>query len=389
MTFPTLETTPLIDDLIARNAPIAVGISGGKDSTIAAFEILAYLKRCGYQGVVILIHSDLGRVEHKDSLPACQRLADRLGLELVVVRREKGDMMDRWIQRYYDNAERYQNLLCVKFILPWSTASMRFCTSELKTAIICRYLVERFPGLVILSATGIRREESNTRKKAPVCSVQTKLDSKTFETSGYNWNPILAWTLSDVLAYHQQQNFPLHEAYTQFLMSRVSCAFCILSSLSDLIASVTDPRNHDIYREMVDLEIISAFSFQSDHWLGDVAPHLLSSDQIAGLKLAKWRAAHRESIEQQIPSHLLYKNGWPTIMPTRAEAILLSKIRQRVAEIMQLSIQYTDPDEILARYAELMLLREQKGIVVQRSRILPVQQQLWSLEGAATQAILT
>jgi hypothetical protein len=67
-------------------------------------------------------------------------------------------------------------------------------------------------------------------------------------------------------------------------------------------------------------------------------------------------------------------------MPTRAEAIELSKIRQRVAEIMQLSIQYTDPDGILNRYAELMLLREQKGIAGEPPRVLPVQQNLWSLE---------
>ncbi len=376
--FPSVETTPTVESLIANNAPVAVGNSGGKDSGATAHRVQQYLREMGHQGDLILIHSDLGRVEHTDSLPSCQRLADQLGLELVVVRRQSGDMMDRWIQRYHDNVKRYQNLLCVKFILPWSTASMRFCTSELKTAIICRYLVERFKQQTILSVTGIRREESTTRKKAPVCSIQEKLSSKTYETTGYNWNPILAWTLEDVLDYHQQHNIQLHEAYITFLLSRVSCAFCILSSLADLIASATDPRNHDIYREMVDLEIISAFSFQSDRWLGDIAPHLLSAEQLAGLAEAKRRSKLRERIEARIPKHLEYKKGWPTVMPTRGEAVLLSEVRRAVADIMQIQgMKYIDTDGILARYEELIALREQKGIVIKPSVILPVQQQLW------------
>jgi len=153
--FPSIETTPLIEGLIAKNAPVAVGVSGGKDSDVAAFEAKAYLEATGHQGPFILIHGDLGRVEHKDSLPACECLASRLGLELIVVRRKNGDMMDRWVTRWKNNVERYNLLQCVKVILPWSAASMRLCTSELKTAIICRDLVERYPKLVIINAAGI------------------------------------------------------------------------------------------------------------------------------------------------------------------------------------------------------------------------------------------
>jgi 3'-phosphoadenosine 5'-phosphosulfate sulfotransferase (PAPS reductase)/FAD synthetase len=376
--FPPLETTPTVVDLIAHHAPIAVGVSGGKDSDVTAFETQAYLKTQGHQGPLILIHSDLGRIEHKDSLPACQRLADRLGLELVIVRRKSGDMMDRWLQRWRDNFERYRDLLCVKLILPWSTASMRFCTSELKTAIICRYLVERFPGLVILSVLGIRREESTTRALAPVCSLQQKLENKTFATTGYNWNPILPWTLEEVLAYHAFRGFPLHEAYTKYGMSRVSCAYCILSSLSDLVASATNPDNHDIYREMVDLEIISSFSFQSDQWLGDIAPQLLSLEQLTDLSEAKRRARARSRIEAKIPTHLLFKKNWPRVMPTRSESVLLSEVRRSVADIMQIAISYSEPDAILERYAELMAIREQRGISQVPAIIRPIQHQLWN-----------
>lgn len=381
--FPTLETTPLVEDLIAANAPVAISVSGGKDGNVAAFETRVYLEAVGHSGPVLLIHSDLGRVEHKDSLPACQRLAERLGLELVVVRRKAGDMMDRWLTRWQNNVERYRLLQCVKVILPWSTASMRFCTSEMKTAIICRELVERYPRSTILNVLGIRRQESTNRSHAPVCAPQLRLTSDTHGTRGYAWHPILAWSLEDVLTYHRERGFPLHEAYTTYGMSRVSCAFCILAGLHDLAASATNPENHDIYREMVALEIVSSFRFQDTRWLGDVAPHLLSGDMLAGLKEAKLRFVLREQVEARIPRHLLYSKGWPTVMPTPGEAQLLGEVRRSVADIMQITIEYTEPGAILDRYAELMALHASKqhgsgepaaGANLQRS--------LWSMEMA-------
>ncbi len=379
MSFPALEVNPLVMSLIVQDAPVAIGVSGGKDSDVVAFEIVRFLHEVGHAGPVILIHSDLGRVEHKDSLPTCERLASRLGLELVVVRRKAGDMMDRWLTRWYSNVERYAKLECVKLILPWSTASMRFCTSELKTAIICRDLVERYPGQTILSVSGIRRQESATRAKAPVCVSQTKLTSATYQTQGYNWHPILGWTTEDVVAYHRYHNFDLHEAYTKYGMTRVSCAYCILGSLVDLISSTMDPNNHDIYREMVELEIASTFSFQGDRWLADIAPHLLDGQTLQKVVKAKRQAVLREQIEGKIPKHLLYTKGWPTVMPTRQEAVLLSKVRQDITEVMELSIQYSDPDAILGRYAELMAKNAQRGQVLP---LTAIQQNLWDLEVA-------
>jgi 3'-phosphoadenosine 5'-phosphosulfate sulfotransferase (PAPS reductase)/FAD synthetase len=382
--FPPIEMTPLIADLIACHAPVAIGISGGKDSDVAAFETKAALERAGHTGPVILIHSDLGRVEHRASLPACERLASRLGLELVVVRRKAGDLMDRWLMRWHNNCQRYSNLECVKLILPWSTPSMRFCTSELKTAIICRDLVARFPGCTILSVSGLRRQESPTRALAPICAPQTKLTSKTFGTHGYDWHPILSWALEQVLGYHQYHGFPLHEAYTKYGMSRVSCAYCMLASLDDLIASATNPENHDIYREMVALEVQSAFSFQSGRWLGDIAPHLLEASMLAGLKEAKRRAALREQVEQRIPAHLQYVKGWPTIMPTREEAVLLSEVRRSIADIMQFSLNYIDPDAILERYAELLARNAARpGKTATSAVVAPVQMDLWQREVSA------
>lgn len=71
----------------------------------------------GHRGPRILIHSDLGRLEWKASLPMCERLASRVGLDLIVVRRQAGDLMGRWLTRWENNVERYRNLECVRLIL--------------------------------------------------------------------------------------------------------------------------------------------------------------------------------------------------------------------------------------------------------------------------------
>ncbi|GCE06126.1 phosphoadenosine phosphosulfate reductase domain-containing protein [Dictyobacter aurantiacus] len=373
---PAIEAPPLVAELIQNHAPVAFGVSGGKDSSAMALATTAYLDQMGHQGPRILIHSDLGRVEWAESLPMCQRLADRLGIELIVVRRQAGDLLDRWCTRWHNNVARYAQLSCVKLILPWSTASMRFCTSELKTAIICRELVQRFPGQTILSVAGLRADESPLRAKLPVLMPQARLTSKTLQTTGYNWHPLLPWSLQDVLCCHQLARFPLHEAYTTYGSSRVSCAFCMLGSRADLIASSACPDNQAIYRAMVELEITSTFSFQEQQWLGDVAPHLLPQEIREQLHEAKGRARQRERIEARIPRHLLYSKGWPLGMPTYAEAILLSEVRREIAALLQLSIGYTEPDAILERYHELLLARPlaQQQRPEQRA---PIQHCLW------------
>ncbi len=346
-----------IGRLVSAGAPVAIGVSGGKDSCAAAIATVEYLNLLGHTGPRVLIHSDLGRVEWKESLPTCERLAASLGLELVVVRRAAGDMMDRWLTRWSNNVARYADLSCVKLILPWSTPSMRFCTSELKTAIICRDLVRRFPGQTIISASGIRAQESSKRKLAPIAKPQAKLSSTTHKTTGVDWHPILEWSLTDVMEFLRVRGCDLHEAYTKYGMSRVSCAFCIMSNAADLVASASCPDNHDIYREMVDLEIASTFAFQGG-WLGDVAPHLLTDAQRDALVVAKASASIREREEARIPDHLLYTKGWPTCMPTRAEAMMLAEVRIIVAASVGLTVSCTTPDDILARYEELMLAKE-------------------------------
>lgn len=358
----TIEIAAIADlaAALAANAPVAIGCSGGKDSSAVALATIEHLDAIGHTGPRILVHADLGderpelSVEWTDSLPTCQRLAERLGAELLVVRRAAGGMMKRWQGRWSNNVRRYVNLECVKVILPWSTPSMRFCTSELKSAPIAAALVKRFPGQVIVSAAGIRRSESRQRSGAKTAQLNKRLVHKGTGTTGLDWNPIAEWSERDVYAYCAARGFDLHEGYTRYGMSRISCRYCIMAQRSDLIASASCADNVPVFHTMVGLEIASTFAFQGASWLADIAPQLLDAETHASLAAAKQRGAARAQIEARIPEHLLYTEGWPTVMPTLAEAELLAEVRLAVAALLGLDVKYTDATSIIARYAELM-----------------------------------
>lgn len=356
--------------LIAADAPCAVGVSGGKDSCAAAIAVVEHLRAVGHRGPVVLVHADLGdpdpalNVEWDDSLPTCERLAAFLGVPLVVTKRAAGGMMKRWIKRWQNNVKRYAEMSCVKIILPWSTPSMRFCTSELKSAPIASKLVKMFPGQRIISACGIRREEGNgkensPRTNAPTSKLNKRLISKIARTSGLDWNPIAAWSTGDVFALCAARGFQMHDGYA-LGMSRISCRFCIMQDLSDQRVSASVAANAPVFRTVADLEIRSTFAFQGSRWLGDVAPQLLDAATREALVAAKERATRRVQIEKRIPKHLLYTKGWPTIMPTEAEAELLCDVRREVAALLGIEVSCTEPAELIARYADLMAQKAAK-----------------------------
>lgn len=357
--FPPLAITPEVSERLGKGARVGIGVSGGADSAVAADLVARYLRSSDYSGEAVLVYSDLGMIEWRSSRPMCEQLAERLELPLIVV---QADMIGRWEKRWRDNCQRYADLRCVKLIMPWSGPGLlRFCTAEEKLDPICRALVSRFPGQSILSVSGIRHDESATRKNAPICKSQQRLLRKKAGTIGWDWHPIVEWSKTDVFAYHQLYGIPLHPAYTVFGCSRVSCAYCVLSSHDNLYRATLCPENHAPYRRLVRLEIVSTYSFRSGSWLGDIAPHLLEPEERKALTEARRRARQREELESTIPPALLYHQGWPTVLPTLEEARRLAEVRKAVADLVGLAVRYTHPVEVRDRFAELMAIARQKA----------------------------
>lgn len=225
---PSAASAPELDQLLVSHPPVAVGVSGGKDSQAAAIATMQHLDALGHRGSRVLIHADLGVVEWDDSIRVCQEMAQHFGIELIIVRRAAGDLMQRWEARWRSSMNRYRDLLTVTLVPCWSTPKMRFCTSELKTHVIQSELRRRFRGQHIINVTGIRRAESSARSKSTIYS--------TAET-WTNWRPIVDWQENEVFQAIDASGMHPHPAYRRFGMSRVSCRFCIMSNTSDLQAA--------------------------------------------------------------------------------------------------------------------------------------------------------
>lgn len=346
--------------MLALSCAVAIGVSGGKDSQACALRLTRYLNEVGHVDPRVLVHADLGSVEWEDSLPACARLADHLNLELIVVRRRAGGMVARWRQRWQNNVTRYRDLSCVRLIVPWSTPSMRYCTSELKLAPIASALKKRFRSQPIINVSGIRRRESAVRSRMPTARLEPRLTRVHYP--GLTWNPILDWTLAEVLNEIRRSGMRLHEAYEVYHSSRVSCAFCIMSSAHDLSAAASCEHNQEVYRELVELEAESTFAFQGTRWLADVAPQLLGADLRARIHQAREKAIERLRIEAEIPDHLLYSKGWPTTLPTFGEAELIASVRRRISALIPIAAGFVTAETVRARYAGLLEAKAAKQL---------------------------
>lgn len=214
-------------------------------------------------------------------------------------------------------------------------------------------LRKRFPGEIVINVTGIRRDES--RRRARVAIADADRDGRL-----WNWRPILDWSAEGVFACIARHGLRPHPAYSHFGMSRVSCRFCIMSSLTDLVAAAAQPESHDLFRRMVALEVASSFAFQAGRWLGDIAPLLLDRSMTDGLIRAKERAAQRTAAEARITPAMLYVRGWPTRMLTNAEAEILASVRREVSGLFGFRSRYLDRDAIHGRYARLLAERASK-----------------------------
>lgn len=350
----SVSTHTIVDELLRDNAPVAVGVSGGKDSQAAALATFRYLDRIGHTGPRILIHADLGSVEWNDSFRICEELAHHLECDLVTVRRNGGGLMERWESRWVSSQTRYEQLSTVTLVPCWSTPGMRFCTSEQKTKVIFAELNRRFKGQTIVNVTGVRRDESAARARQSVADL---------ERTGriWTWRPIIDLSVDEVFSLIDGSGLKPHPAYRVFGMSRVSCRWCIMSSLADMTAAAQQAEGHDLYRRMVRLEINSGFAFQGSRWLGDIAPSLLSAEMQRELVDAKEKAARRVAIEKQITKDMLYVSGWPLRMLTDEEADTLASARLQVSRLYGFNSDCLDVPGIHARYAHLLSEKERRA----------------------------
>lgn len=351
------------DDVRAAAAAGAVfvfNLSGGKDSAALSWAGMAWLDAIGHPRARRFgIHADLGRAEWRSTPAVVAATAAHLGLPLIVVRRRDGDLVARWEKRFANAKVRYANLETYNLIGPWSQANKRFCTSELKAQVIGPELARRFRGETIIQVLGLRRAESTGRAGTPVSQADTRFakPGNRYGTAMRIWNPGVAWTTGEVFACHTKHGIPLHEAYTVFGSSRLSCAFCVLASLQDLTAAADAAANLPLFLHLVGIEATSTFSFQPERWLADVAPQLLPANLASDIARAKRDAAERRAIEAGMPAGLRYVKNWPSRAPTHAEAAAIVAARAPILLRHDLPEIFATPAAVIERFEQLLTLK--------------------------------
>ena len=247
-----------VQEALAAGATLSVSVSGGKDGQAALSMLSAMRAIRGWPGRFVALHADLGRFEWPQTASAVDEQARRHGAELVVVRRKRGDLL----QRIEQEADRLAGT--GRQVFP--SASARYCTSDLKRDVLVS--AQRRMGGVVVSAQGLRAQESPSRAARPSLAVEGRATSARLRRLGaqaalaaragaervvLNWLPIHALREEDVwracgtsrealdrrrAAYaagspEALEGWPCHPAYV-YGSSRVSCAACVISSEADL-----------------------------------------------------------------------------------------------------------------------------------------------------------
>lgn len=255
-----LSTDNTIETMLEAGAPIAISVSGGKDSDAMTW---ALLDKFNGRNEMTLVHANLGRAELKATPYHVLRLQAQTGLHLHIVQHSKFDLVAGIRNRMKTRPE----------VPPWPSASTRQCTSDWKRGPISKWLRNHYPTGPVVCAMGMRGQESPNRARKPVTERREDCCSRVRDV--VNWLPIHTWTLPDV--WRQLDGRDHHEAYDRG-NERVSCALCVLASVNDLVnGAEQDP---DLFREYCDIERESGFSFRQKLWLGTIARHLLRADQV-------------------------------------------------------------------------------------------------------------
>jgi 3'-phosphoadenosine 5'-phosphosulfate sulfotransferase (PAPS reductase)/FAD synthetase len=350
----------VIDDaiarMIARGCPTIAGSSGGKDSDVLVILLNKLYQAVGYTGERVVVHADMGLIEHAESLGQVHALAAHVGWKVKVVRRKAGDLVQRYEQRWRDNVARYVNLECVTLISPWPSKNALFCRSEVKVSPIMQEAVRMFPGQAIINAVGLRREESDDRAMSPVSKENDGL-VRANGTSGRDWFPILDILIERIWLIHLEEKFRWHVQYDRG-NERLSCAWCWLG-VRDWKHGVKVETNHPSFIRMSALEIASGCPYAAEHWLCDEAPEVLPAELREQIESAKRKGELRRQAELGIPKELLFKNhggrrGWPDSQPSMEQCELLARVRREVGEVMGLELRYTTAQDIYDRYGELL-----------------------------------
>lgn len=233
---------------------IVINTSAGKDSQAMADFICTMAKEQGVIDRVVMVHADLGKVEWAGTKELAEEHAKHYGVPIVIVRREKGDLLATVLARGM-----------------WPDSGNRYCTSDQKRDQVSKFHTATTTGMNldrqarILNCMGFRAEESPARAKRQVFETDKR------NTNGKrlvaNWLPIHAWTTKQVWARIATAGTRYHHAY-DLGMPRLSCCFCIFAPKAALM--IAGKHNPALLDEYVAVEKTIGHTFRHGFAIAEV-----------------------------------------------------------------------------------------------------------------------
>lgn len=324
---PPLFLPLAVDQALGHpGSTLVLSLSGGKDSQALLNRLVEEVgRRPDWRCQVVAFHASLGRADWEETQSHVEATCQAAGVPCRVLRRAKGDLLDRIDERI----ERTAAAGAKSTPPPWPSPAARYCTSDLKRN-VADSLLRSVQGVVV-SAEGIRAEESAKRSKQRPVSVRPAVTASALEKLEpmealgrrranqrlvLNWYPLFEWTEEDVYrgcgtsraeleqrrALYRSgqqeealQGWPLHPVYVKGL-SRLACCLCFFNSTRELrLAALERP---ELYRWYVEREARSGFSYRDREWLADVAPELLP-DQLRNA--IEQRKMERGGVQRFLP----------------------------------------------------------------------------------------
>lgn len=232
---------------------LLINSSAGKDS-LAMLDVFDELATAaGVRDRILVLHCDLGRVEHPGVRELAEEHAVQKGLPFVAVepttRGEKKDLIERF----------EASLKTAKGSFPGF--GTRYCTSEFKTAEAMGYVkawvTERFGAgdlrkklgrrVRVLNLLGLRAEESDARAGR---GFKLKDETET-RWAVHEWLPIQGWKEPEVWDRIAKSGLRYHPAY-DVGFKRLSCRLCPLAGNEDVkLAALVYP---EMTEEIIGLE---------------------------------------------------------------------------------------------------------------------------------------
>ena len=266
------ETTNTTPELSSFDF-IVINTSAGKDSQ-AMLDFV--VRQAEAEGInvrerIIAVHCDLGQIEWQGTRELAIRQCKHYGIELHVVSRTKGDLLQQVEERkmWPDNQNRY----CTSDQKRDQVAKLHTAITNQKIAEMADFWAAADPELPIgkprqvriLNCMGLRAEESPARAKKVAYTVNKR------QTNGkrlvMDWLPIHEWSVKQVWDTIKASGVPYHHAYDRG-MPRLSCMFCVFAPKSALV--IAGFENKPLLEKYVALEAKIGHTFRNGFKIADV-----------------------------------------------------------------------------------------------------------------------